>query len=111
MPRATKKDSKKDKKSKRAEKKAKKVKDPNKPKKAPTAFFIFLSEKREQIKTDFPELKVTQISKKASEMWNALDENDKKDFKDKAEAAKKQHEKDMEAYNAKKANGSEESDD
>ena len=98
---------KRDNKTPKKEKRTKKERDPNKPKKPQTAFFMYLSDHREAIKKEFPELKVTEISKKASERWKELPEDEKKVYNDKVAEAKKQYEKDMEAYNAKKNNSSE----
>lgn len=42
------------------------------PKRATTAFMIWMNESREQIKADNPGIKVTDIAKKAGEMWREL---------------------------------------
>lgn len=95
-----KKKEKKEKKEKVPRKTKKKEKDSNKPKRAPTAFMLWLNENRESIKKDNPNLKITEIAKKAGELW--------KDLKDKPEwekKAAKEKEKYLEAMKAYKESG------
>jgi hypothetical protein len=40
------------------------------PKKALTPYFLFLIENNPILKKNHPELKITEISKKSSEIWN-----------------------------------------
>ena len=47
-------------------------KDPNAPKRPQSAYFIWLNEHREQIKTDNPGITITEISKKAGQMWGEV---------------------------------------
>ncbi|XP_061390564.1 FACT complex subunit Ssrp1-like [Musca vetustissima] len=58
-------------------KKASKKKDANKPKRATTAFMLWLNDTREQIKNDNPGIKVTEIAKKAGELWKELKDKSK----------------------------------
>lgn len=51
------------------------------PKRPMTSFFIFMNEHREQIKLDHPGIKFTDIGKRASEMWKALDDKTVRVFK------------------------------
>lgn len=53
-------------------KKSKSKREDGQPKRATTAFMIFMNEKREEIKNDNPGIKVTEIGKKAGEMWREL---------------------------------------
>ena len=66
--------------TKRAAKKegGKKKKDPNAPKRAKSAYFIFCEDKRPEIKSKYPDLKMTDVSKKLGEAWKELTANDKK---------------------------------
>ena len=73
-------------------------KDPNAPKKAPSAYMIWLNENRQSITESFEEElvgreKVTKVSKKAGEMWQKMDEDDRKPYearaKEKADEYKK----------------------
>ena len=47
-------------------------KDPNAPKRPSTAFFIWLNENRPSIKAQDPGLSVTEVGKKAGELWKKL---------------------------------------
>ena len=51
--------------------------DPNKPKKPPTAYFLWLGVNRANIKDKNPGITVTEIAKKAGEMWRSLDSDEK----------------------------------
>ena len=63
----------------KAQKKAER--DPNKPKKPPTAYFLWLAENRNAIKEENPGIKITEIAKKAGELWRALETSDKQVWK------------------------------
>ena len=89
----------KDKKEKR-QKKAKKDKDA--PKRAISAFFFYNQERRETLKKEKPELDNKEIIKTMSAEWNALSDEKKKPYIDKAEADKKRYEAEKKAYDAKK---------
>mmetsp|Transcript_36416 Transcript_36416/g.81038 ORF Transcript_36416/g.81038 Transcript_36416/m.81038 type:complete len:91 (+) Transcript_36416:153-425(+) len=77
------------------EKKEKKVKDPNAPKKPMGAYMFFCAEKREQLKKDNPELKVTEVAAKLGAMWKALDDKDKVKYQKQAEADKERYNKEV----------------
>ena len=81
----------------KAERKAER--DPNKPKKPATAYFIWLGENRASIKEKFPGISVTEIAKKAGEVWRGLDADDRKKFDDGAAEKKKEYEVAMVEYN------------
>ena len=89
----------KEKKEKRA-KKAKKDKDA--PKRAISAFFFYNQERRETLKKEKPELDNKEIIKTMSAEWNALSDEKKKPYVEKAEADKKRYEAEKKAYDAKK---------
>lgn len=55
-------------------------KDPKAPKRNKSAYFFFCDDKRAETKEKYPELKITEISKKLAEQWKALNESDKKVF-------------------------------
>lgn len=57
--------------------KKKKVKDETMPKRPMSAYFLWLNESREQIKKDNPGAAITEISKKAGELWRALEDKTK----------------------------------
>ena len=52
----------------------KQKKDPNAPKKPLTAYMVWLQENRPNIKKKYPGLSVTELSKKAGELWKALED-------------------------------------
>ena len=78
--------------------KSKKDKDENKPKRPQTPFFLWLNDSREKIKKDNPGLSVTEVGKKAGELWKEV--KDKAKWEEKAAQAKKVYEKQMEEYKA-----------
>lgn len=45
-----------------------------KPKRPLSAYFLWLGENREQIKRDNPGMKVTEIAKRAGELWRGLED-------------------------------------
>ena len=46
--------------------------DPDKPKRPQTAYFLWLNESRAKIKEEFPGISITELSKKAGEMWKEV---------------------------------------
>ncbi|XP_077299618.1 high mobility group protein D [Arctopsyche grandis] len=74
-----------------------------KPKRPMSAYMLWLNSAREQIKSENPGLKVTDIAKKGGEMWRAM--KDKTVWEDKAAKAKEQYTKDLEAFNANGGGG------
>ncbi|KAJ1413327.1 High mobility group box domain [Sesbania bispinosa] len=86
------------------------AKDPNKPKRPPSAFFVFMSEFREQFKKEHPNNKsVAVVGKAGGEKWKSLSDAEKAPYVAKAEKKKEEYEKSIQAYNRKK-DGEEESD-
>jgi len=79
-------------------KRQKKERDENKPKRAPSAYFLYLADMREQIKRDNPGITITEITKKAGEMWKEV--SDKSKWEEAAAVAKKEYEKAMAEYKA-----------
>ena len=57
--------------------KAKAEKDPNAPKKPMTSYFIYMNEKRPEVKAADPSLSFGALTKKLTENWRALDEEEK----------------------------------
>ena len=57
------------------------------------AYFIWLnSEGREKIKEENPSISVTEVSKKAGELWAKMDKQAKEQFEEKAKEAKEKYE-------------------
>ena len=71
---------------------------PGQPKKNQTAYFLWMNENREKIKKDNPGLSMTEMTKKAGEIWR--DMKDKSKWSVKAEEDKKRYEKEMEKWKA-----------
>ncbi|CAL1275119.1 unnamed protein product [Larinioides sclopetarius] len=77
-------------------KRQKKEKDENKPKRPPSAYFLFLGDMREKIKKDNPGISITEITKKAGEMWKEV--SDRTKWEEKAAELKKRYEVAMAEY-------------
>lgn len=77
-----------------------------KPKRPMSAYLMWLNSTRQQIKKENPGLKMTDIAKKAGEMWRSM--KDKSEWEQKAADAKEEYTKDMESYNANGGGGEEE---
>ncbi|KAI4902821.1 hypothetical protein NFI96_025037 [Prochilodus magdalenae] len=81
-------------------KKGRKKKDPNAPKRPPSAFFIFCSEHRPTVKSEYPNLTIGEIAKKLGEMWSKLGAKDRSPFEQKAVQLRGKYEKDVADYRA-----------
>ena len=74
---------------------AKRVKDPAAPKRAPTAYMLWLNDNRDSIKITLEKegvelegrSKVTEVAKRAGEMWKKMSEDDKAEYIEKASEA------------------------
>jgi len=73
--------------------------DPNKPKKPPTAYFLWLGVNRANIKDKNPGITVTEIAKKAGEMWRSLDSDEKQEYESKANKMKEEYNTAIVEYN------------
>ena len=82
------------------QKRAKKDKDA--PKRALSAFFFYNQERRETLKKEKPDLNNKDIIRTMSTEWNALSDEKKKPYMEKAEADKKRYEAEKKAYDEKK---------
>ncbi|KAJ9529296.1 hypothetical protein QJQ45_007979 [Haematococcus lacustris] len=78
-----------------------KKKDPNAPKKPLSSYMIWCQENRERIKTDNPDMKLTEISSEMGRQWKEVDEDTKKEYHAKAETEKGKYKKAMEGYKSK----------
>merc|ERR1712025_1541784 len=63
-------------------------KDPNAPKRPQSSYFLWMNENRQKIKDENPGISVTEIGKKAGEIWKNMSADDKKVYDDKAKKAK-----------------------
>ncbi|KAH8318267.1 hypothetical protein KR074_006303, partial [Drosophila pseudoananassae] len=68
------------------------------PKRPLSAYMLWLSNIRESIKTDNPGIKVTEVARKAGELWRAM--TDKSEWEAKAAKAKEDYECAMREYMA-----------
>mmetsp|Transcript_18746 Transcript_18746/g.24752 ORF Transcript_18746/g.24752 Transcript_18746/m.24752 type:complete len:200 (+) Transcript_18746:63-662(+) len=87
-----------------ATKKAKKAaeKDELAPKKPATAYLIFTNTCRNKISEENPEMSMTDKCKLMAEKWNAMDEDGKKEWNEKADADKVRFEKESATYSFNK---------
>lgn len=79
-------------------KKEKKMKDSSAPKRPMSAYMLWLNSSRDRIKAENPGISVTEILKKAGEMWKQLSKDKKEEWDGKAEEAKKEYERAMKEY-------------
>ncbi|XP_077464989.1 FACT complex subunit SSRP1a [Stigmatopora argus] len=78
-------------KKERKPRKEKKQKDKGGPKRPMSAYMLWLNSSREKIKSENPGISVTEISKKAGEMWRQLGKDDKEEWDSKAGEAKREY--------------------
>jgi hypothetical protein len=78
--------------------KPKKEKDPHAPKGVQQAFFIFLGEKRGQLKAVNPDFTNPEIAQEAGRLWKELPEEAKEVYRLKSLADKERYEKEKENY-------------
>ena len=76
-------------------------KDKDAPKKAISAYFFYIKERRDSITKEQPNLNNKEIVKKMSEEWNALSDDKKKPYVQKALEDKKRYEKEKADYDDK----------
>uniref|UniRef100_A0A9J7Z3P4 FACT complex subunit SSRP1 n=2 Tax=Cyprinus carpio TaxID=7962 RepID=A0A9J7Z3P4_CYPCA len=85
-------------KERKPRKKEKKAKDSSAPKRPMSAYMLWLNSSRDRIKSENPGISVTEISKKAGEMWKQLGKEKKEEWDVKAEEAKKEYDRAMREY-------------
>ncbi|XP_062219867.1 HMG1/2-like protein [Phragmites australis] len=87
--------------------KRKKAAASGKPKRPPSAFFVFMSEFRQEYQAQHPENKsVATVSKAAGEKWRAMSEEEKAPYQDKAGQKKQDYEKSKANFNKKESTSS-----
>jgi hypothetical protein len=91
------------------DKEGKKVKDENAPKRpAGGAYGVFLADQRETIKKSLPaDHKITDVTKKASELWKNISEKDKKKYEDLYAKKMETYKAEMEEYKKNGGNAEE----
>ncbi|XP_041958878.1 FACT complex subunit SSRP1 isoform X1 [Alosa sapidissima] len=85
-------------KERKPRKKEKRSKDKGAPKRPMSAYMLWLNASRERIKAENPGISITEISKKAGEMWKQIGKDQKQEWEGKAEEAKKDYERAMREY-------------
>ncbi|XP_042349437.1 FACT complex subunit SSRP1a isoform X1 [Plectropomus leopardus] len=85
-------------KKERKPRKEKKQKDKGGPKRPMSAYMLWLNSSRERIKSENPGISITEISKKAGEMWRQLGKDEKEEWETKAGEAKRQYDKAKKEY-------------
>ncbi|XP_059202744.1 FACT complex subunit SSRP1a [Centropristis striata] len=88
----------KEKKERKPRKEKKKQKDTGGPKRPMSAYMLWLNSSRERIKSENPGISITEISKKAGEMWRQLGKDEKEEWDTKAGEAKRQYDKAKKEY-------------
>ncbi|CAK6972736.1 FACT complex subunit SSRP1a isoform X1 [Scomber scombrus] len=86
-------------KKERKPRKEKKQKDTGGPKRPMSAYMLWLNASRERIKSENPGISITEISKKAGEMWRQIGKDEKEEWETKAGEAKRQYDKAKKEYN------------
>lgn len=94
-------------KSSSRKKSKKSKKDENKPKRPQSAFFLWMNENREQIKKQLPGASLTEITKKAGDLWKDVSKEEKSKYEEMYAKAKKQYEKELSEYKASGGNDNE----
>ena len=79
-----------------------KDKDPNAPKRAASAYMLWLNENRASIKDELlasnPDAKITDVTKRAGELWKELTEEEKAPFQEKSEELRAAYHEAMKVY-------------
>lgn len=82
--------------------KNKKDKDPNAPKRAASAYMLWLNANRaaikDELRTTNPEAGVTDVTKRAGELWKELSDDEKAPFQEKSEELRTAYHEAMKAY-------------
>ncbi|KAL5211273.1 hypothetical protein ABZP36_022120 [Zizania latifolia] len=87
--------------------KRKKAAASGKPKRPPSAFFVFMSEFRQEYQAQNPNNKsVANVSKAAGEKWRAMSEEEKAPYVDKAGQKKQDYEKSKANFDKKESTSS-----
>merc|ERR1719378_1523728 len=87
-------------KQKKSDEKKSKKKDPNAPKGARSAYLYFSNEVREKLKSENPEISITECAKEAGKLWKELTPSRRAKFENMAANDKIRYEKETAAYKA-----------
>lgn len=75
-----------------------KPKDPNAPKRAMNGYLIYSKERRSAAKAEYPSLKPRELSAKMGEEWNAMTEDQRRPYNDRASGDKARYQREKDAY-------------
>lgn len=84
----------------RTKKAGKKVKDDNRPKRPMSAYFLWLNANRAKLQEQYKGLGLTELTKKAGEVWKEMTNDDKIKWQEEAVKRKKKYDEEMAVYNA-----------
>jgi len=76
-----------------------KFKDPSRPKRSMSSFMFFANDKRKEITSKFPNLRMTEVGKRLAEIWRQLTPEEKKIYEVMADKDKERYHTEMEAFN------------
>jgi len=76
----------------------KKKKDPNAPKQPLSSYFIFSEQERQKIKSENPNIPLTELGKELGRRWAKIDPSLKAKYQAQAEEARQKYDVDMAAY-------------
>eukprot|EP01117_Protostelium_nocturnum_P011167 TRINITY_DN4056_c0_g1_i1.p1 TRINITY_DN4056_c0_g1~~TRINITY_DN4056_c0_g1_i1.p1 ORF type:complete len:207 (+),score=87.30 TRINITY_DN4056_c0_g1_i1:111-731(+) len=78
--------------------KSKSKKDPLKPKRGMSSFMFFANDKRAEVRTANPSLKITEVGRKLGEMWKELTPEEKKKYEDLSSKDSERYQEAMKGY-------------
>eukprot|EP00126_Sphaerothecum_destruens_P015670 Sdes_comp9708_c0_seq1m1206 len=81
------------------------AKDPNAPKRPKSAYGLFSSEHRNEVKKKWPKLGAQEINQRLNELWKNIPDAKKMDYVRKSKKLRQKYEKDFIAYRQKYPNG------
>merc|ERR1719215_342255 len=71
---------------------------PKEPKRPPTAYFVFVSDKRAEVTKELGSSKFSEVASKLTQLWGSLEKEQKEAYENKAKDLKKEYDAAMEAY-------------
>ncbi|XP_041088047.1 FACT complex subunit SSRP1 isoform X2 [Polyodon spathula] len=76
----------------------KKQKDPGAPKRPLSTYMLWLNANRDKIRAEHPGISITEVSKRAGELWKNMSKENKEEWDHKADEAKRAYERAMKEY-------------
>ncbi|XP_066278278.1 high mobility group protein 20A-like isoform X2 [Branchiostoma lanceolatum] len=87
----------------KGKKRKKETRDSNAPKAPVTGYVLYLTEQREKLKVEHPELPFTEMTRLLGSRWSALSQEDKQKYLDAAEVDKRRYIEELKAYQQSEA--------